>query len=224
MAEAGASSQQKVAQQQVVRRFRQILLWPLEMLPVDEEAQIQRHWELLDQPSADNAWREVMDEFTQDSSQFGERHYNEFITFLPFVRRFLYGGGLSDESTATRISSPMHVYRREDVASVRITLRPGETPITLSVAHIDLYFFYDIDVVLLNVEVHGQDLLYRFGRAYPASWEEDGHGTHCPHLVEWLAADGKVLAVSDYEKKQKYLSFVCEHRAACIALNGYRHD
>ena len=38
-------------------------------------------------------WKEVVDEFTGDPTQFGERHYKEFVTFLPYVQRFLYGEG-----------------------------------------------------------------------------------------------------------------------------------
>jgi hypothetical protein len=35
--------------------------------------------------------------------------------------------------------------------------------------------------------------------------------------VEWLSVDDKVLAVSDYEHQEKYLSFACRYRAPCIA-------
>src|SRR5947209_20608027 len=31
----------------VVRQFREILLWPLQLAPIREGAQIQEHWELL---------------------------------------------------------------------------------------------------------------------------------------------------------------------------------
>ena len=40
---------------------------------------------------------------------------------------------------------------------------------------------------------------------------------HCLERAEWLAADGSVLAVSDYEQRAKYLAHVCQHRAPCIA-------
>ena len=73
---------------------------------------------------------------------------------------------------------------------------------TLNIAHVDLYFFFDIDVTLLNVEVYAndlsldvaQDILYRFGRAYPAGWDANGQGIHSMYQVEWLAPDGTVLA------------------------------
>lgn len=211
------------AKKKTVRHFRQILLWPLELMPIREGAQIQRHWELLERAGPHNPWREVEDEFG-DPDQFRERHYNEFVTFLPYVQRFLYGEGGADPGSRAG-ASPMRVFRRRDIAAVRLTARPGAAPLLLAVAHVDLYFFLDIDVVLLNLEVHAddlplhqaQDLLYRFGRAYPAAWDDAGQGQHCVQRAEWLAADGRVLAVSDYERREKFLAFACRNRAARIA-------
>ena len=208
-----------------VRHFRQIFLWPLQLMPIREGAQIQNHWELLQQGDPANTWREVSDEFG-DACDFKLRHYNEFVTFLPYVQRFIYGESRAAGEYDPR-ASPMRVFRRNDIAGVRVTMKRGEAPLLLSVAHVDLYFFYDIDVVLLNMEVHAdnlslrtvQELLYRFGRTYPANWEESGDGEHCVHRAEWLAADGSVLAVSDYEKREKYLGFVCRHRASTIAAH-----
>ncbi len=213
----------------IVRQFRQIVLWPLQLMPVRGTVQIQRHWELLEEPGPDNPWREVFDEFTDDPAEFQERHYNEFTTFLPYVQRFLYGEGRARRTSRPGGedpgASPMRVFRRSDVAAVRLTSCPGDTPLTLSVVHVDLYFFYDIDVVLLNVEVAGENLtlyqaedtMYRFARAYPAGWEDDGQGLHCMHRVEWVAADGTVLASSDAEQRAKFLSFVAQHRAPRIS-------
>ena len=209
-----------------VRTLRQILLWPVYLLPLDEDAPVENHWEHLQKPSPGNPWREVDDEFG-DPKEFQARHYNEFVTFLPPVQRFLYGQGLGRVVGRTYGESPITVMRRSDIARVRITLDPGSAPVVLEVAHVDLYFFFDIDVALLAFEVTAsnlpfetaQEVLFRFGRAYPAYWEADGRGGHCPHLVEWLAADGSVLAASDYERKEKYLSFVAQHRAPAVAAH-----
>jgi hypothetical protein len=73
---------------------------------------------------------------------------------------------------------------------------------------VDLYFFYDIDVAILVVEVFADDLVVAAGleRAVPA-------GPLLSHVlgtrrvrrplprkqVEWLSSEEKVLAVSDYE-------------------------
>jgi hypothetical protein len=210
-----------------VRHFRQILLWPLQLMPIRASSQIQEHWELLEQAGEGNPWCEVADEFTGDAAHFQERHYNEFVTFLPYVQRLLYGEGTQARPGKEACASLMRVFRRCDVARVRTTARDGDAPLEFSVAHVDLYFFFDIDVVLLNVEIYADDLplyqvqdtLYRFGRAYPAGWDDHGQGVHCMHRVEWLDASGKVLAVSDFEKREKYLSFVCRHRAPCVAAH-----
>ena len=156
-----------------VRHFRQILLWPLQLMPVREGAPIQKHWERLQTRDADNPWCELADEFTGDPNLFQERHYSEFVTFLPFVQRFLYGEGKGSSSDIVQESS-IRVFRRNDVSKVRLTYPdPLATPITFEVAHVDLYFFYDIDVVILTVEIYAEDLplpraqdtLFRFGRA-----------------------------------------------------------
>ena len=59
--------------------------------------------------------------------------------------------------------------------------------------------------------------MHRFGRAYPTYWDKDGHGGHCLARAEWLGRDGGVLAVSDYERQERYLSFVGRHRAPRFA-------
>ncbi|MBC8118999.1 MAG: hypothetical protein H7X75_05420 [Burkholderiaceae bacterium] len=222
-------SEQSTSATTLVRHFRQILVWPLQLMPIRPDAQVQEHWELLDQASESNPWRELLDEFTPAGRQFQVRHYSEFVTFLPYVQRFLYGESRANRESAKDDAqhgrSQMRVYRRHDVAAARVTATAGSAPITLSIAHIDLIFFYDIDVVLLNVEVHAsdlvlpqaQELLYRFGRAYPAGWDEHGDGLHCLHRLEWLAADGAVLAASDSGDRDKFLSFVAEHRAPRIS-------
>jgi len=206
-----------------VRRFRQILLWPLQLIPLRDGAQVQRHWELLQATGADHPWREVIDEFGGAPGHYQERHYNELVTFLPYVQRFLYGEGNADPYAPG--NSPMRVFRRNDIAAVRVTTNADATPLELLIAHIDLYFFLDIDIVLLNVEVYADDLsldtvqevLHRFGRAYPAGWEASGQGIHSMHRVEWLDVNGAVLAVSDSGEREKFLTFVGQHRVPRIA-------
>src|SRR5262249_23716631 len=139
-----------------VRHFRQILLWPLQLIPLREGAQVQRHWEVLQASGADHPWREVIDEFGGAPGHYQERHYNELVTFLPYVQRFLYGEGTAEADAPG--DSPMRVFRRNDIAAVRVATDPGGRPIELRIAHIDLYFFLDIDIVLLNVEVYADDL------------------------------------------------------------------
>jgi hypothetical protein len=123
------------------------------------------------------------------------------------------------------VASSLRVFRRSDIARVRITTEEGAAPVHLEIAHVDLHFFYDLDVVILAVEVFAdglrldvvQDVLFRFGRAYPPYWESGARGATCAHRTEWLDAAGNVLAQSDFGERAKYLEFVCEHRAPRIA-------
>ena len=94
----------------------------------------------------------------------------------------------------------MRVFCRHDITSVRVVARPGAAPLMLAVVPVDLYLFFDVDVVLLNVELgadnlslaQAQDQLYRFGRAYPAGWD----------------AAGAVLAASDTRDRDACLAHV----------------
>ena len=212
-------------QERSVRHFRQILLWPLQLMPLPAGSPLRQHHQLLTQAGVSQPWRELADEFSGDPEQFQERHYSEFVTFLPYVQRFLYGEGGGDDGSPQHGGSPIRVFRRDDVAQVRMSFKDSETPLCFDIVHLDLYFFHDIDVVILVVEIAADDLdlrqvqdtLYRFGRAYPPYWDEDGSGGHCLRRSEWLAADGRVLATSDYEKRSKYLAFVSRFRAPCIS-------
>ena len=207
-----------------VARFSEIVLWPVQLMPKREGVQIQRHWEHLNE-DGNPVWKAVVDGFTDDPTQFGERHYKEFVTFLPYVQRFLYGEGAGRDIESTR--SQIRVFRRYDVSHARIAL-PGEAePRLFRVARVALCFFHDIDVAILVVEICAEDLplhaaldtLYRLGRAYPTHWEPSGRGGHCAERVEWLSVDGTVLAVSDYENRSRYLSFVAANRVPCVAAH-----
>jgi hypothetical protein len=212
-----------------VRHLRQVLLWPLRLLPVRGASGTHaRPWQVLREMGDASPWREVVDEYTGERDRFHERHYNEFITFLPYVQQFLYGEGrASRDADDDGGGSPMRVFRRRDIAAVRVVPRPGDAPITLSIVHIDLYFFFDVDVVLLNVEVSADELslpqahevLYRFGRGYPPGWDAQGRALHCMASVEWLGPDGEVRVRSDAQQREAFLAHVCEHRAPRIAAH-----
>lgn len=97
----------------------------------------------------------------------------------------------------------------------------------LEIVHADLYFFFDVDLVLLNLEVsadelsltQAQELLYRFGRAYPGGWDADGQAQHCLESVEWLSTDGQVLARSDAQQRELFMAHVSKHRAPRISAH-----
>jgi len=210
-----------------VRQFRQILLWPLRLMPVrGSEGQHAKPWQLLADMGEASPWREVVDEYTGGSGRFKERHYNEFVSFLPYVQRFLYGEGRQKGMGATA-GSPMRVFRRSDVKALRAVPHLGAPPVMLDIVHVDLYFFLDLDLVLLNVEVsasdltlaQAQDLLHRFGRGYPASWDTDGNAQHCLLDAEWLGHEGQVLARSDANRRDIFMDHVSSHRAPRVAAH-----
>ncbi len=212
-----------------VAQFRQILLWPLRLMAASEGDERQaRPWQILQDMGDASPWRAVDDEYTGSADQFHERHYNEFVTFLPYVQQFLYGEGRVARGQGSKTSeSPMQVFRRRDVHQARMVLRPGTAPITLDIVHVDLYFFLDVDLVLLNVEVRtndlplaqAQELMYRFGRGYPAGWQANGLAMHCLASMEWLDQNGQVLAQSDAHDKELFLAHVANHRAPRIAAH-----
>jgi len=209
----------------IVRKFREILLWPLQLEQAAAGRQIQKPWEMLRELPGGAVWNEVQDEFTGDPKEFKERHYGEFVTFLPPVQRFLYGEGPHRSVHSRAVESSIRVFRRHDMARVRVTLRPDSPPIVFDIAHVDLYFFYDLDVVILAVEIFGenlpldivQDVLFRLGRAYPPYWESEARGATCAERIEWLNAAGQTLAFSDLGERAKYLEYVCENRTPRIA-------
>jgi hypothetical protein len=183
--------------------------------------------EALFERLAGDAWALVDDEFGAKGEDFQERHYREFVSFLPHVQRFLYGDAPGPVRGLGNGDVPLRVYRRTDIEAVRLVLSEGAAPITCKVAHVDLHFFHDVDAVILAFEFWASDLplavvheiMYRFGRAYPPGWSETGEPLHCPVRVEWLDKDGRVLATSDYENRNRYLSFVGHQRTPCFAAH-----
>jgi uncharacterized membrane protein YuzA (DUF378 family) len=209
-----------------VRLFHSSLVWPLQIEQSSPIATKEQHWQVFEASMHTHPWLRIDDEFTDDPSQFRERHYREFVSFLPYVQRFLYGEGRFAQACGRAGGdSPLHVFRRKDIAKLRVTLRQGQQPVELDIVHVDLYFFDDLDLVQFNVEVRAldlplatvRDILFRFGRAYPSGWDENGDGVHNSHSAEWLGVDGQVIASSDASRSDKFLPFVCQHRSPCIS-------
>lgn len=210
----------------IARHFRQIVLWPIQLI-ADSGARGRESPDVLFERLGAGNWELVDDEFGVEGDAFQERHYREFVAFLPHVQRFLYGDAPGSLRGLGKGDAPLRVYRRTDVAAVRMVLAEGAEPVTCQVAHVDLHFFHDVDAVILAFEFFASDLplsvvneiMYRFGRAYPPGWTESGEPLHCPVRVEWLDKDGRVLARSDYEKRDRYLSFVGHQRRPCFAAH-----
>ncbi|MBN8442188.1 MAG: hypothetical protein J0M28_10900 [Thauera sp.] len=210
----------------VVQHFRLALLWPVRLLTATGAlGPQQRPWQVLRDMGEASPWREVEHDLEVEGSVFQERHYNEFVTFLPYVQQFLYGEGRSQHGGAADAGPAMRVFRRRDIAKLRVAARDGDTPVTLDVVHVHLYFFFDVDVVILNVEVAGgglplsevQELMYRIGRAYPSGWDEHGRALHSLAVSELIGRDGTVLARTDAHEREAFMAHVSRHRAPRIA-------
>lgn len=156
-----------------VNHFRQIAIWPVQLMPVRPGPQVQRHWEQLDTAGASGAWRPVNEAGAGSSGTSSKRHYKEFVTFPPYVRRFLYGSAAGQEAATARTDCSIHRYARDDVRRVRVISSQGSPAIELEVGRIELLFFLDADIALLVFEMHAsnlplelaQDVLFRFARA-----------------------------------------------------------
>jgi hypothetical protein len=210
----------------VIRHFRQVVLWPLQLVPEKRTSKIERPWEYLIAVTASNPWSEVPDEFYARPDLFEERHYREFVTFLPYIQRFIYGSKVGLDPARREGEPSVRVFRRSDIAGARITYTDGST-VAFRVGHVDLYFFLDADVVLLAFEIltddipleRAQDTMFRFGRAYPGFWDENSEGANCARRVEWLDANDIVRGLSDYDDQRSYLTHVARHRTPRLAAH-----
>jgi hypothetical protein len=206
--------------EKIVREFRHVLMWPLQLRRLRGDSGFASHWEAV--KAMAGPWEPVKDNLLMDdeSCQAG---YGEFVYFLPYVQRFLYGYGESDAVTP----SSLHIFQREDIRTVRVRLTPKAEPIDFGVARLRLVFFYDVDIALLALEIVARDLpladavetMDRFGRPYPPYWESPTCGAHCTHSVEFRDAGDALIAASDYGDQEKYLSLVRDIKQTPLSLH-----
>jgi hypothetical protein len=201
--------------------MRQLVLWPLQLVPQKRrqaQRQVYRHWEGLTCIRTNNPWRQVLGEFDRDPEDFQERQYQEFVTFLPFVQRFLYGSSVGRDPWKTasehpRVPPARHRARPQHLRGRRghrVRRRAGRS------------------VFLSRRGRRGRRLRDACGQ--PAARSRAGHAVpfrprlsaflgrgrtrgNCLRLVEWLDSSGNALATSDYDAKSKYLRHVGEHRS-----------
>lgn len=210
--------------QTMVKQFRQIVFWPLQLISCGPEGNVNDSVTEIEALEG-SPWSPHGDKFGPAGEGFAERHYREFVSFLPHMQRFLYGDSRRSDAAPSPSDISMRVFQRYDIKQVRVTLNPGTEPVTCDVVNTGLFFFYDVDAVILTCELAASDiplstaqkLMQRFGRAYPAGWREDGSPIHCPALVEWIGENGAVVSTSDYHDRGRFMYFVDERRAACIA-------
>src|SRR6185436_13112762 len=113
-----------LAEKKTVREFNHTLLWPITLQPLRREAgkEVVHFWDMLKRRSG--PWEFVDDALLiEDESCLAG--YEEFVYFLPYVQRFLYGVG--DEGRGAQ--SSLHAFERTDVASVRVRLHEGAAPL-----------------------------------------------------------------------------------------------
>jgi hypothetical protein len=195
------------------------LLWPLRLMPVrGSEGRHAKPWQLLADMGEASPWREVVDEYTGDSGRFQERHYNEFVTFLPYVQRFCTVRGAARAADhQPRCCVPARGQPQSGWHACGGAL-------AVDVVH-TTSFFLDVDVVFStsnktnDLPLPGTRGVYRFGRGYPASWNAAGQAQHCLSSAEWLGHDGQVLAQSDASQRELFMAHVSSHRAPRIAAH-----
>ena len=90
---------------------------------------VQCPWDVL-KAAPNSPWQEIEDEFLQSASLLSETRYQEFVTFMPFAQRFLYGEGKHGRESGGYGESPIHIFTRNDIREVRITLQGEAAPLT----------------------------------------------------------------------------------------------
>jgi hypothetical protein len=204
----------------LVREFRHILLWPVQLRRLRREAGASAYWDVL--RANPGPWQEVKDNLLVEDASC-QQGYREFVYFLPYVQRFLYGFGEADAHTP----SSLHMFRRDDIATARVRLHEDVPAIDFKVERARLVFFYDVDLAVVALEISARDLplevavevMDRFGRPYPPYWEAPGQGAHCTYQVEFLGHDGNLLAASDYGDTDKYVSLVRDIKQTPLSLH-----
>ncbi|HEX4763800.1 MAG TPA: CorA family divalent cation transporter [Usitatibacter sp.] len=204
----------------IVREFRHMLLWPLQLRRMAAGSGFKHPWDAL--AANPGPWQLVKDNLLIDdeSCHLG---YREFVYFLPYVQRFLYGFGEADAKTR----SSLHIFKREDITHARVTLHEGSDPVDFDVSRLRLIFFYDVDIAVLAMEISAHDLplaqavetMDRFGRPYPPSWDGPTQAAHCIYKVELMDGSGHSMVVSDYGERDKYISRVRDIKQTPLSLH-----
>ncbi|MBL8512502.1 MAG: hypothetical protein JNJ55_00805, partial [Betaproteobacteria bacterium] len=118
----------------LVREFNHTLLWPVTLRPLRRDAgKHATFWDTLKKHPG--PWESV-DDLLLIEDQSCLAGYQEFVYFLPYVQRFLYGVG--DEGRGAQ--SSLHVFQRRDIQEVRIQVERNGGTLVLAVKRARLYF------------------------------------------------------------------------------------
>lgn len=211
-----------------VKRFRQVLIWPLAVArPRDKTSEwtprgeVDRQACLLSAAEC-TSWREVEDGLEHLDGSDTEK-FQEFVYFHDFVARFLFARTSVKETN----KRALRIFRRDDVNSVSVKLPGEEGSLDLTVERVRLYLF-DVGVAVLVAEVSASDLdlsevmnlSNRFRRSYPPWWEMEGAPGDFPEQVSWRNGNGKELFGLKKRgwQKEDYTNHVVDtHRHAPVA-------
>ena len=211
-----------------VKKFREILIWPLQIELYQQSDQSQddlNKWDYKDY--VDNiknscCWQEIK-LVDRGISRSKVTPYAEFVYFHPFVQRFLYNTDRENHNKKI-----IHIFQRNDIKEARVKLNPVNLDINFNVNRVNLYLF-EMGVALLVVEIsydaddHAnslylkqvQNILDSFRRAYPPYWE-DGYAGHCPDEVTWILDSG-IQVNANYQEKDRLINFVMDELAPPVA-------
>ena len=107
--------------------------------------------------------------------------------------------------------------RRRDIARLRCTYPdPAMAPREFEIAHVDLFYFFYLDVVVLTVEIQASDIpldcaqetLFRLGRAYPIYWGAQWRRRALPEARRMAVGRGRGAGELDYELQARFLAHV----------------
>jgi len=144
-----------------VRIFRETLIWPVKLDAVGSGGPMEafeRARELIEPGCNEQGCRrwQPHDPLVDEEPGISKAEkYSEFVYFHTFVQSFLYGPA-NKKRSGSRATSHYRVYRRNDIAAIRVLVFDGwekiEFEATLDIERVRLYIF-DAAIAILVVEM-----------------------------------------------------------------------
>ena len=142
------------------------------------------------------------------------------------MQRFFYGDAPGPVRDLGKGDAPLRVYRRTDIAAVRIVLDEGDAPVICDVAHTTCIFstmWTPSSLPLSSVQPicrspRCNEIMYRFGRAYPPAGRRPASRCIARSVsIGWMKRQR--ARSSDYDNRERYLEFVGHQRTPCFAAH-----
>jgi hypothetical protein len=149
--------------------------------PHEPRQRLRAPWEAL--KANPGPWTYVKDNLLVDDETCASG-YREFVYFLPYVQRFLYGFGEADAKTPSSLT----VFRRDDIAQGARALRgvPAARARRRSACASCSSTTWTsrssrIEIVARDLPLaDAVEVMDRFGRPYPPSWSDPGRPRIAP--------------------------------------------